>query len=148
MNSTSNDTALRSRVSSPKEVVRVFRAKLLRAKLQAKEVISNPHSKYVISVILFAPLQIIFSFMYFVFFAIQVSSCRVYKMVMTSSKGAKEWEYRTKPAPMIFVILTAVAFMLNYGLNRFRLLILSGLTFSLLGKLLYSSVFTLLQSAL
>jgi len=120
-----NDTALKSKASfSPKTLLRKFHSKVLRVKFQAKTLMANPHAKYVVSVVFFIPLEVVAALMYCVLFGIQ---------------GDKVWAWRTKPMPMLFVIFTAVAFMLTYGLNRFRVLILLGLTLSLIGDIILIS---------
>jgi len=78
------------------------------------------HRPFAITMAATIPMQIIAALMYCFFFGIQ---------------GIREWEWKTKPIPMMMIILTACAFISFYGTNLLHTCVTLGLILSLAGDI-------------
>jgi len=97
-----------------------------RSSIHAKRVISFMedskilNDKFGLTWILVIPLETFFAILYCIYVGINQS---------------REWEYITKPLPMLLIIGATAAFIGIYGLTRFRGLILAAFVFSLIADM-------------
>eukprot|EP01114_Cavostelium_apophysatum_P016902 TRINITY_DN4902_c0_g1_i1.p1 TRINITY_DN4902_c0_g1~~TRINITY_DN4902_c0_g1_i1.p1 ORF type:complete len:296 (+),score=27.86 TRINITY_DN4902_c0_g1_i1:195-1082(+) len=77
----------------------------------------HKHRSFIRTLAVVIPIEIVIAGLYSVFVGVH---------------ALKEWEYATKPLPMMLLIGTAVSHILYYGMNRFRGLILTAFILSLI----------------
>jgi len=77
----------------------------------------HEHRHFVRTLAIVIPVEILIAVLYCVFYGIQ---------------NIKEWEYATKPLPMLLLIGTAMSHILYYGVNRLKALILTAFVLSLI----------------
>lgn len=78
------------------------------------------HKKFILTLSIVIPFEIFFAVLYCFFFGFH---------------NIKEWEYLTKPLPMLLLIGTALCCIISYGVNRFRALILTAFILSLIADI-------------
>jgi len=91
------------------------------AKLLAKlEYEFFEHKKFIIVLSIVIPVEIFIAVLYCIFVGVH---------------NIKEWEYITKPLPMVLLIGTTFSCIVHYGFNRFRGLILTAFVLSLIADI-------------
>eukprot|EP01119_Soliformovum_irregulare_P008833 TRINITY_DN21941_c0_g1_i1.p1 TRINITY_DN21941_c0_g1~~TRINITY_DN21941_c0_g1_i1.p1 ORF type:complete len:306 (+),score=15.98 TRINITY_DN21941_c0_g1_i1:118-1035(+) len=112
--------AINAALSSPTKI-RVKVETLVVEKYPTVYKIGCAHGPLIATWIATIPLQIITALLYCILFGIQ---------------GIKEWEWRTKPIPMMLIISTVAVFILLYGPSFFHTFTLLGLILSLAGDII------------
>jgi len=81
----------------------------------------NEHRNFILTLLVVIPLEIFFAGLYCYYFGIY---------------AIKEWEWMTKPLPMVLIIGISTSHIFRYGMNRFRGLVLTALVLSLIADVI------------